>query len=124
MSAKDVVITIHFNDLALEPEEQDGEVQNLLNQLKAMDEVEEVKRAVDPNPPLGSKPGAAFLLGMLTTEVNFKNARTVFNFLSERLSGKTIEMEVEANGKKFKVKASSQMELQAALEAAQKFVAA
>jgi hypothetical protein len=72
MSAKDVVITIHFNDLALEPEEQDGEVQNLLNQLKAMDEVEEVKRAVDPNPPLGSKPGAAFLLGMLTTEVNFK----------------------------------------------------
>jgi hypothetical protein len=33
-------------------------------------------------------------------------------------------MEVEANGKKFKVKASSQMELQAALEAAQKFVAA
>jgi len=40
------------------------------------------------------------------------------------LGNKTIELEVEANGKKVIVKASSQQELAAALELAQKFIAA
>jgi hypothetical protein len=44
-------------------------------------------------------------------------------FLGDRLGNKTIELEIEANGKKLKVKASSRQELEAAIEAAQKFVA-
>jgi len=39
------------------------------------------------------------------------------------LGNKTIELEVEANGKKPKVKASSREELAAVIEQAQKFVA-
>jgi hypothetical protein len=48
----------------------------------------------------------------------------LLSFLSDRLSHKSIELEVEANGKKLKIIASNQQELTAALEAAQKFVAA
>jgi hypothetical protein len=40
------------------------------------------------------------------------------------LRNKTIELEIETNGKKVKVKANGQKELTAALELAQKFVAA
>ncbi len=40
------------------------------------------------------------------------------------LCNKTIELEVEVNGKKVKVKANGQKELTAAMESAQKFIAA
>jgi len=44
-------------------------------------------------------------------------------WLGDRLRNKTIELEIETNGKKVKVKASSREELTAALELAQKFIA-
>jgi len=56
--------------------------------------------------------------------VNKENAQKVMGFLFDRIGPKPIELEVEANGKKLKVKASSQAELMAAIEAAQKFIAA
>ncbi|MDJ0575553.1 MAG: hypothetical protein QNJ65_10360 [Xenococcaceae cyanobacterium MO_234.B1] len=43
-------------------------------------------------------------------------------FLGERLSGKTIEMEVTANGKSLKVKVSNQTELTAAVQATEQFI--
>jgi hypothetical protein len=46
----------------------------------------------------------------------------LLGFLGDRLSGKTIELEVEGNGKKLKVKASSREELQAAIAEAEKFI--
>lgn len=115
-------LTIVFNDPGLDAEEQGEEVQRLLNQMKGMDEVEEVSRVQDPNPPEGSKAADGFLPGLLTAEVNLTNAKALLGFLGNRLSKKTIEMEVEANGKKLKVKANSQAELVAAIEAAQKFI--
>ncbi|AFZ16743.1 hypothetical protein [Allocoleopsis franciscana] len=117
-----IKVTINFNDPDLSPEDQEIEVQKLLKQLKELDELESVERILDPNPPEGNKALGGFLMGMLTTEVNPANVRNLIGFLGDRLSGKAIEMEVEANGKKLKVKASSQAELMAAIEAAQKFV--
>jgi len=66
----------------------------------------------------------AILVGLLTAQVNKENAQKVMGFLFDRIGPKPIELEVEANCKKLKVKASSQAELTAAIEAAQKFVAA
>jgi hypothetical protein len=119
-----IKLTIAFTDPELDPEELDTQAQNLLAQLKDLDEVERVDRVVDPNPPAGSKAFGGFLLGMLTTQVNPANAQKLIGFLGDRLGGKPIELEVEANGKKLKVKASSQAELQAAIKAAQDFIAA
>jgi hypothetical protein len=93
-------------------------------ELKDVDEVERVSRVLDPNPPEGNKALGGILVGLLTAEVNAENAKRVFSFLSDRLGGKAIELEVEANGKKLKVKAHSREELVVAMKAAQDFVVA
>jgi hypothetical protein len=124
ISESNVRLTINFNDSSLEAEERDEQVQRLMLELKEIDDVETVERVLDTNPPEGNKALGGFLVGLMTAGVNAENAKRVLGFLGDRLSGKTIELEVEANGRKLKVKASSQAELAAAIEAAQKFVAA
>ena len=117
-----VKLTIALNDPELDSEELEEQAQNLLNQLKDLDEVEAVDRVLDPNPPEGNKAVGGVLVGLLTAEVSVANVKKLLTFLSDRLSGKSIELEVEANGKKLKVKASSREELEAAIEAAKNFV--
>lgn len=118
-----IKLTINFNDPDLEPEERDEQVQRLITELKQMDEVDSVDRVPDPNPPEGNKALGGFLVGLLAAEVNVANAKKLMGFLGDRLSGKLIELEVEANGKKLKVSAHSLEELKAAIQEAQDFVA-
>jgi hypothetical protein len=120
-----VRVTLQFTDPSLNLEEQDLEVQKLLPQLAQLvtsGDIEQSGRVLDPTPPEKSK-GFGFLLGLLQAEVSAANFKALSQFLSERLSGKTIEIEVEANGRKLKLKASSQAELSAALKVAQEFIA-
>lgn len=124
MDTSNLRLTIHFNDPDLDSEDRDKEAQKLMGQLKAMDEVESVDRVLDPNPPEGNKALGAILVGLLTAQVNPSNAKALFGFLNDRLGGKSIELELEANGRKLKVSAHSREELEAAIASAQKFVAA
>lgn len=124
MDTSNVKLTIHFNDVDLDPEDRDEEAQKLLRQLKEMDEVESVDRVLDPNPPEGNKALGAMLVGLLSAQVNPSNAKALFGFLNDRLGGKPIELEIEANGKKLKVSAHSRQELETAIALAQTFVAA
>jgi hypothetical protein len=117
-----IKFTVGFTDVDLEPEERDEQVQRLMAELKEMDEVNTVDRVFDPNPPAGNKAVGGFLVGLLTAEVNAANAKKLMGFLSDRLGGKPIELSVEANDKKLTVKAHSQEELQAAIQAAKDFV--
>lgn len=114
--------TIAFNDPELDSEELEGQAQSLLAQMRDLDEVETVDRILDPNPPAGSKAAGGILVGLLTAQVNKENAQKLLGFLGDRLGNKSIELEVEDNNKKLKVKASSQAELMAAIEAAQEFL--
>lgn len=116
-------LTIAFSDPELDSEELEAQAQNLLTQMKDWDEIEAVDRVLDPNPPAGNKSVGAILVGLLTTQVNKDNAQKLLGFLGDRLGNKSIELEVEADGKKLKVKASSQAELMVAIAAAQKFLA-
>lgn len=117
-------LTVNFNDPDLSPEERDEQVQRLLKELKDMDEVETANRVLDPNPPEGNKALGGFIVGLLAAEVNVANAKSALGFLKDRLSGKPIELEVEANGRKLKVSAHSREELEAAVKAAQDFISA
>lgn len=65
-----------------------------------------------------------FLVGILTAEVNPKNIKSLWGFLSERLDGKPVEIEVEANGRQIKIKATSKEDLEAAMQAAKAFLEA
>lgn len=122
MTSDNIKFTINFSDLTLDDEERDEEVENLLYQLHDLDEVE-ANRIVDPHPPAGNKSLGALLVGVLTAEVNVANCKKVLGFLGDRLGGKPIELEVEANGRKLKVTAHSREELEAAIKAAQDFIA-
>jgi hypothetical protein len=119
-----IKLHIAFNDPDLDVEEREEEVQKLLYELKQLDEVEEVDRVLDPNPPEGNKALGGFLVGMLMAQVDPANILKFFGFLRDRLSGKMIELRVEANGKKLHLKASSRAEFLEAIAAAQQFVAA
>jgi hypothetical protein len=122
-TSSNIKLTITFNDPDLDSEERDEQAQRLMTELKQMDEVE-VDRVLDPTPPEGNKAIGGMLVGLLTTQVSAANAQKLMGFLGDRLGGKPIELSVEANGKKLTVKAHSREELEAAIKAAQDFVAA
>jgi hypothetical protein len=123
-SESSIKFTIAFNDPDLDSEELDEQAQRLVSELKQIDEVDEVNRVLDPNPPEGNKSMGGFLVGLLTAQVTPENGKKLLGFLGDRLGGKPIELSVEANGKKLTVKAHSREELEFAIKAAQNFVAA
>jgi hypothetical protein len=122
-TTSDIQITLDLRNPELDDEALEKLTQSLRSQMLDLDEVNDVKRILDSNPPEGNKALGAVLIGILTAEVNATNIKTLFGFLSDRLGGQPISMEVEANGRKLKVTASSQQELLAAIQAAQKFIA-
>jgi hypothetical protein len=122
-TTSDIQITIDLRNPDLDDEALEKFTQSLRCEMLDLDEVKDVKQIFDPNPPAGNKALGAVLVGLLTAEVNAKNVKTLFGFLSDRLGNRPISMEVEANGKKLKIQASSQQELLAAIQAAQQFIA-
>jgi hypothetical protein len=118
-----IKLTIAFNGADYDWDELEVQAQILLAQMKEVDEIETVTRVADPNPPLGNKAIGGIILGLVVAETRMENVQKLFNFLKDRLGSKPIELEVEANGKKLKVSASSRAELEFAINAAKKFVA-
>jgi hypothetical protein len=116
-----VKVVINFNDPEANAEEREREVQRLLKQLKELDEIESVGRVPDPNPPIGTKALGSYLIGLLTAEIKIDNFKKVMGFLGGRLMNKTIEFELEANGRKLKLKVNNQEDMEAAIKAAKDF---
>ncbi|MDZ8024465.1 MAG: hypothetical protein RMY36_010150 [Nostoc sp. SerVER01] len=121
-SESNVKLTIALSNPDLDTEEQERETRNLLREIKELD-VESAELVEVREIPEGAKSVGGFLLGVLQAEVSLANFKKLLGFLGDRLGNKTIELEVEADGKKLKVKASSREELSAAIEQAQKFIA-
>ena len=111
-------VTIAFTDP--DADQREAEALKLLPQLNDLDNVESVKR-VPRMTPEGGK-GGGFLPGWLVTQVSLENGKQLLGFLGNRLVGKSIELEVEGNGRKLKVKASNQEELRAVIAEAERFI--
>lgn len=122
LNKSNIKLTIAIQDSDLEAEELERLTQNLLQEIQEIDEVEDARLVESKEIPTGAKSLGGSLLGVLQAEVSFANFKKLVEFIKNRLSGKVIELEVEANGKKLKVKASSEQGLIAAVEQAQKFV--
>jgi ribosome-associated translation inhibitor RaiA len=124
-ASSNIKLTIQFTDPQLDAEERDEQAQLLIDELKDIDEIDRACRVIDPTPPPeGSKAIGTYLVGLLMAQMNIDNAKKAFEFLRDRLDNKSIELTIEANGKKLSVKASSREELDYAIQAAEKFIAA
>ena len=121
--ARTINVSIHLTDLELEEDARDQQAHYLVRELQEMG-IDSACRVADPNPPAGNKALGGFIVGLLTAEVSLSNVQLVLKFFGDRLANKTIELEVEADGKRLRVSASSQTELEKAIAAAQEFVAA
>ncbi|PPT07704.1 hypothetical protein CKA32_001873 [Geitlerinema sp. FC II] len=119
-----IQITVSFVATDLDEDEKEMETQRLFNSLKKLDEVERVDRVLDPTPPQGNKAFGGFLIGLLTAEVTRENVEALFRFLGDRLSGKTIDLKVEVEGKVLEVSASSREELEFAIQQAMQWAKA
>ncbi|XGV95353.1 MAG: hypothetical protein ACAF41_21740 [Leptolyngbya sp. BL-A-14] len=118
-----VMLTIDFNNPDLDAEETDEAVQNLMAQMRELDEVEAVDRVVDPNPPAGNKAVGGFLVGLLMTEVSVANFKKLGAFLGDRIGSKPIKLKVKApDGREMELEASSQAEFDYAYQKAQAFL--
>ncbi|BAZ23789.1 hypothetical protein NIES4073_46780 [Kalymmatonema gypsitolerans NIES-4073] len=118
-NTSDVKLTITFVDPALDDQDKDEEVQKLFAQMEDLHEVEAVDRVVNANAPERTKSVTGWVVAQLIAFVKPENVKQLWGFLSDRLANKVIELEAEANGKKVKIKASSQQELEAAVKAIQ-----
>ena len=121
-SESNVKFTITLSNLDLDAEEQERETQNLLRDIKDLD-VESAGFVEVTEIPEGAKSVGGFLVGALQAEVTISNCYKLLAWLGDRLRNKTIELEIEVNGKKVILKVNSQQELAAVLELAQKFIA-
>ncbi len=124
VNTSNVKVTISLSETDLDDQELAAEVENLLPQIREVDGVEEADLVAVEEAPLGSKALGGFLVGMLKAVVDPANFKALFGFLSDRFSGKTIELQVEANGKKLKVKASNKAEFELAIQKAEDFIKA
>ena len=124
-SSSNVQVTISLSDPSLDDDQLQAEVENLLPEVKEVDGVEDADLVAVEQAPPGSKALGGFLLGILTAEVNPANIKAVFRWLSDRLCGKTIEMNLKApDGRELSIKASSQAEFELAYQKAQEFLKA
>lgn len=122
MSPDNIKLTIEFGDPSLDVEERDREASRLMAELKELEGIEHVGRVLDSDLPARSKSAGQFLVGLLTAEISTENAKSVLRFLHHRLQNKQVEMEVEVDGKRLKVRANSPEGLEHAVEQAQKFI--
>ncbi|NJL10310.1 MAG: sugar ABC transporter permease [Calothrix sp. SM1_7_51] len=121
--ASRVKVTVALTDPTQDEEEKETEINQLLWEIRELDEVEAVNRVVNPNPPEGSKALGGFLVGLLNAEVNMANTKKLFGFLGDRLGNKPLKLKVKApDGRELEVEASSRQEFDYVMHQAQEFL--
>lgn len=98
--------------------------QKLLRELRNLDEVERAERTENLIPEAGSKPGFETILGVLTAEISFKNIKTFFGFLGDRLQDKPIKGSIKVGDNQVEFEVKSRKELAEFEKTALKLIAA
>ena len=107
--------TIQFTFGLDEPELEDEErlkfAKKLLRELRNLDEVERADRTEDLTPEVGSKPGFATLIGMVTAQVSLENIKGFLGFLGDRLQDKPIKGSIKVGDNEVTFEVKSRQEL-------------
>jgi GUN4-like len=106
-----IKFTFAVDDPELDDERRQKIATKLLREIRELDEVEKADRAEDLNPEVGSKPGFATLIGVLTAEVSIKNIKSFLSFLGDRLGDKPMKISVKLGEKEVNIEAKSRQDL-------------
>ena len=121
-AASNIQFTIQFVDPELDAEERDEQAMRLLNELREVDELEDVGRVLDPNPPAGNKSLGGFLAGMLRGEAEPSNLTPVVELIGDRSAHKDIEVELAQGDRTLKLAATRREDLQDLMPVLQAFL--
>jgi hypothetical protein len=111
-----VLIDLTDADLDLDAEELEELTINLAQEISEL--VEDSEPVRESEIPKGSKPAlAGFIPGMLKAVVNPKKAKELLDSLGNRFYGKTVKLEYEDNGTKYKLEYGNKEQLDDALNA-------
>ncbi len=96
-----ITLTIDWREAQSElPEEQQEAVtQSLYQELRSLDEVQDVQRVPDPDVPEGEM-GAQWLWNVLTADITVEGLKQVCQDVYARLPRKPIEFTLEVDGEK------------------------
>lgn len=114
-------VLIDFSEAGLDRNRAEVEeyLLNLADEMQSGDLVEEAQLARESGVPEGARPGAAaFLIGILTAEVNLKNIRKVLDFLGNLVYGedKTLVVSGEMDGMTYNIEYRSQEDVDRAID--------
>ncbi|NEP91444.1 MAG: hypothetical protein F6K18_34200, partial [Okeania sp. SIO2C2] len=73
------------------------------SEIKEFDGVQNVDLMPIEKAEPNAKSIGGFLVGILTAEINAKNLKALVGYLGDRLSGKTVKIKAEGNGRKIDI---------------------
>ncbi|NEP81015.1 MAG: hypothetical protein F6K39_24355 [Okeania sp. SIO3B3] len=115
MSLENIQLTISLSDPKLEEEKLQTETEDILSEIKEFDGIQKADlisiETAEPN----AKSIGGFLVGILTAEINAKNLKALVGYLGDRLSGKTVKIKAEGNGRKIDIEVGNLEDLKKAL---------
>ena len=112
-------ILIDFSEAGLDLDRADLEdfLLNIADEMQSGDLVEEVRLARETDIPEAAKSGvAAFLVGILTAEINRKNLGKVMDYLGNLRYGKTLTLSGEIDGMTYNIEYRNKQELDQAAD--------
>jgi len=112
-------VLIDFSEAGLDLDRADLEdfLLNIADEMQSGDLVEEARLAREADIPEAAKPGlTAFLVGILTAEINRKNLGKVMDYLGNLRYGKTLMLSGEIDGMTYNIEYRNKQELDQAAD--------
>ncbi|NES77383.1 MULTISPECIES: hypothetical protein [unclassified Okeania] len=124
MSLENIQLSITLSDQKLEEEDLQTDTENILSEIEKFDGVQKADLISIEKAEPNTKSIGGFLVGILTAEINAKNLKALVGYLGDRLSGKTVKIKAEGNGRKIDIEVGNLEDLNKALAEVDNFLKA
>ena len=106
-----LVLTLNVTDPSLDEEEREALAQSLYRQLRSAEDNLGETRRPQAVAPAGAKSAGAAILGALTVILSAGSLKSFFAYLTERLRGREITVEMAIDGRQAKLTARTAEDL-------------
>jgi hypothetical protein len=123
MISSNIKLIITLADSSLDAEQLDEQARNLVQEMKEIEEVENVSLLESTDAPPGAKSIGESIWGVLKAEVSIKNFEKLMNFLHIRIGSQPIKMAVKtSDGKEINLEAVGQKDFEYLMQKTQDFL--